>query len=317
MEVTIGIDIGGTNSAYGVVDGDANIIVEGKIPTAKYPDVDDFVEAMSAELNNALKKAGDVKLVGIGIGAPNGNYYKGTIEQAPNLAWKGIVPLADKFKQKFNLPVALTNDANAAAIGEMIYGGGKGMKNFIVLTLGTGLGSGIIVNGELVYGCDGFAGELGHTTVYHDGRECGCGRNGCLETYVSATAIVRTAFDLLADSQKPSKLREIAYKDLTSKDIYDAAMEGDELAQECFEITGEILGNKICDFVAFSSPEAIFLFGGLALAGDILFNPVKKAFDEHVQNIFKGKCKILPSELNDKNGAILGSAALAWKELDS
>lgn len=316
-QVSVGIDIGGTNSAYGVVDQSGEILFQSNAPTADYPDIDGYVKAMAANINEALAQAGDVQCVGIGIGAPNGNYYNGTIEQAPNLAWKGIVPLADKFREYFDVPVIVTNDANAAAIGEMIYGAAKGMKEFIVLTLGTGLGSGIVINGQVVYGHDGFAGELGHTLAVENGRECGCGRKGCLETYVSATGIKRTAFELMATMQSPSALRKIPFDELTSKMIFDAAQAGDQVAKACFEYTGNLFGRKICDFIAFSSPQAIFLFGGLALAGDLIFEPAKRAFDQHVQSIFKGKCQILPSDLNDRNGAVLGSSALVWKEIEN
>jgi len=314
-KVSIGIDIGGTNSAYGIVDKDANVLYSGSFPTKNYPKVNEFVSALGVALRDALKKAGSVELVGIGIGAPNGNFYKGTIEHAPNLDWKGIIPLAELVSKEMGVPAVLTNDANAAAIGEMIYGGARGMKDFIVITLGTGLGSGLVANGELIYGHDGFAGEIGHTIVDINGRTCGCGRKGCLETYASATGIKRTVAELLANSIEPSVLRTIPYNDITAAMISEAAHKGDKIALEAYDYTGKILGIKLADAVAHTSPEAIFLFGGLAKAGDLIFKPTLKYFEENVLVIFKNKIKILPSHLNETNGAILGSAALAWKEL--
>ena len=250
----------------------------------------------------------------MGIGAPNGNYYNGTIEFAPNLEWgrNGVVPLAKLFSDKLGIPVALTNDANAAAIGEMTYGVARGMKNFIVITLGTGVGSGIVVNGQLVYGCDGFAGELGHVIVKENGRQCGCGRKGCLETYCSATGVARSALEFLANSDEPSLLRELDPEKITSYDVAVAAGKGDKIANEIFEFTGKILGEACADFAAFSSPEAFIFFGGLTKAGDLIMNPIKKAYDETVLNIFKGKAKFLVSGLEGSSAAVLGASAVGW-----
>ena len=250
----------------------------------------------------------------MGIGAPNGNYYNGTIEFAPNLEWgrKGVVPLAKLFSDKLGIPVALTNDANAAAIGEMTYGVARGMKNFIVITLGTGVGSGIVINGQLVYGCDGFAGELGHVIVKENGRQCGCGRKGCLETYCSATGVARSAREFLANSDEPSLLRELDPEKITSYDVAVAAGKGDKIANEIFEFTGKILGEACADFAAFSSPEAFIFFGGLTKAGDLIMNPIKKAYDETVLNIFKGKAKFLVSGLEGSSAAVLGASAVGW-----
>ncbi len=315
IEAVIGIDIGGTFTKFGIVDRKGNCYAEGSIPTNSDKNVEDYVSHLSVELKNLLGKHSNLEIKGIGIGVPNGNFYKGTIEHAANLKWKGIVPLVDLFKKHFNLPVVLTNDANAAAIGEMIYGGAKQMRDFIVITLGTGLGSGIVVNGHLVYGHDGFAGEIGHVNVYRDGRTCGCGRKGCLETYVSATGIKRTVFELLAKSTHKSKLRSISFDDLTAEDIAKAANEGDKIAKEAFEITGQILGYKLADSVAHTSPEAFFLFGGLAKAGDLILQPTRKALEENLLPVYKGKIKVLLSEMQEVNAAVLGASALIWSEL--
>ena len=274
------------------------------------------MEAVCAKLIPMIEKHGGVEnFRGMGIGAPNANYYRGTIEQAPNLPWKGIVPLAAMFKEKVGLPVAMTNDANAAALGEMTYGVARGMKNFIMITLGTGVGSGIVVNGQLVYGHDGFAGELGHVCVDRssEARLCGCGRRGCLETYCSATGVARTTREVLAISAEPSLLRELPIEKITSKDVYDAAVKGDKLALEIFQRTGEILGRAITDFIVFSSPEAIVLFGGLTKAGEYIMNPIRETVDAHVMPIFKGKTRILLSELKEADAAVLGASALGWE----
>jgi len=313
-EVVIGIDIGGTNTDFGIVDKDGNILWKGSIKTNQYNEVESFIIDISKIIKTGLKNFSEnYSVKGIGVGAPNGNYFTGNIEFAPNLKWKGIIPLADLLSKELNLPVTLTNDANAAALGEMIYGAAKGMKDFIVITLGTGLGSGIIVNGELLYGHDGFAGELGHTVVFPEGRLCGCGKNGCLETYVSATGIIKTAIEILNNSKEPSLLRNIEKEKLSSKDIFHAAEKADKIALEIFEYTGKILGLKLADAVAFSSPEAIILFGGLANAGKFIFTPTKKYMEYYLLPFFRNKIKLLPSLLNDQNAAILGSAALAWK----
>ena len=313
-----GIDIGGTNSGVGIVDRAGICLAETSIPTnAKEPAgqlVRRLVGAIEA-LQAPLKMTHALK--GIGIGAPSANYYKGTVETPPNLNWPGTTDVVGMFRGAIPVPAAITNDANAAALGEMLFGAGKGVKDFIVITLGTGLGSGLIVNGALVYGHDGFAGELGHTIVDHNGRECGCGRRGCLETYVSAPGICKTVFELFAVRRAESPLRSIAYTDLTSKMISDAAREGDPIALEAFRITGEILGRKLADAVAHTSPSAIILFGGLSSAGDLIFGPTRRAMEEGMLGLFKGKVRLIPSGLSEGNAAILGSAALIWNELEA
>ncbi len=315
--VTLGIDIGGTNTVLGVVDREGNILARNRISTTDYPDIHDYVKALHRALTVALEEAGaGVELRAIGIGAPNGNYYHGTIEYPPNLIWEGVIPLCELMSQYVEVPVVLTNDANAAALGEMIYGGARGMKNFIVYTLGTGLGSGIVINGEVLYGSTGFAGEIGHIIMVPGGRDCGCGRQGCLETYVSATGIVRTVEELLAQRRDPSPLRKVPADELTSKMITDAAKEGDPIALEAFDRTADMLALSIVNAVAFSSPEAIFLFGGLSNAGKYLFEPTEKYVNEKLQTIFKGTVRILPSEIPENHAAILGASALAWKEIE-
>jgi glucokinase len=316
-EVVIGIDIGGTFTKFGIVDRDGNCLKENFTSTDKFSELDVYLEHLHTEIEELINSINnDITIKGVGIGAPNGNYYNGTIEHAPNLNWKGIIPFVERLKEYFpGLPVVLTNDANAAAIGEMIYGGAKGMKDFIVITLGTGLGSGIVVGGNVVYGHDGFAGELGHVNVKHRGRNCGCGKRGCLETYVSATGIKRTVFKLLAERVESSELRDISFNDLTAKMISEAAKKGDKIALEAFQITGRILGVKLADAVACTSPEVIFLFGGLALADNLIFDPTIKNMEENLFPIYKGKVKVLPSQLQDANAAVLGASALAWKEL--
>lgn len=316
-EVVVGIDIGGTFTKFGIVDNNGVCLKDNFTSTDKFNDFDVYLEHLYNEINKLTGSLdSELNIKGVGIGAPNGNYYKGTIEYAPNLNWKGIVPFVEKFQKYFpGIPVVLTNDANAAAIGEMIYGGAKGMKDFIVITLGTGLGSGIVVNGNLVYGHDGFAGELGHLSVKPNGRKCGCGKSGCLETYVSATGIKRTVFKLLAERLEKSELRDISFNDLTSKMIFEAANKGDKIALEAFEITGRILGVKLADAVACTSPEAIFMFGGLAKADKLIFEPTHKSMEENMFPIFRGKVKLLSSQLQDTNAAVLGASALAWKEL--
>lgn len=274
----VGIDIGGTNTVFGIVDARGTIIASSSIKTGAYEDVNDYVDEVCKNLLPLIIANGGVdKIKGIGIGAPNGNYYSGTIEFAPNLPWKGVIPLAAMFEERLGIPTALTNDANAAGIGEMTYGAARGMKDFIMITLGTGVGSGIVINGQMVYGHDGFAGELGHTIIRREnGRLCGCGRHGCLETYCSATGVARSAREFLTKSTEPSLLRDIPAENITSKDVYDAAVKGDKIAQDIFEFTGTILGEALADFIAFSSPEAIVLFGGLAKAGDYIFKLSRK-----------------------------------------
>ncbi len=317
-EIAVGIDIGGTNSRYGVVSESGEVLKHDRFPTRSYPKAEGFVRAISRKIKEILAEFEGYTFKGIGIGAPNGNFFRGTIEQAPNLNWEGVIPFVDQFKKYFSERVVLTNDANAAAIGEMMFGGARVMKDFIVITLGTGLGSGFVVNGDLVYGHDGFAGELGHTFVYLDsGRKCGCGRRGCLETYASAQGIKRTVFELMAENTQISELRDLSYSQMTSEHIYHAAQNGDRIAKQAFDITGHYLGIKLADAVVHTSPEAIFLYGGLAKSGNLILNPTIKAFDDHVMNIFKGKVSIRSSELNGKQGAILGAAALVWKRRKS
>ena len=310
----IGLDLGGTNSEFGIVDKNANIIASTRVKTAGHGDINQYVDDCVAALRPIIEQVGGIeKIHAMGIGAPNGNYYSGSIEFAPNLPWKGKIPLAQMFHERLGIPVRLTNDANAAAIGEMQYGAAKGMQNFIMITLGTGVGSGIVVNGQLVYGCDGFAGELGHVIVERDGRQCGCGRKGCLETYCSATGVARTAREIIEKTDKPTLLREIPLDKIESKDVAIAAGKGDELAKQIFEETGRILGEACANFTAFSSPEAYIFFGGLAKAGDLIMNPIKKAYDEHVLRIFKDKAKFLVSELDGAGAAVLGASALGWE----
>lgn len=310
----VGMDIGGTNTVFGVVDSRGNVLASDSIKTQEHEEIDEYVDAVCKKLIPLLQQFGGAeKFKGMGVGAPNGNYYKGTIEFAPNLPWKGVIPLAAMFEDKLGIPTALTNDANAAAIGEMTYGAARGLRDFIMITLGTGVGSGIVVNGQLVYGHDGFAGELGHVVVERDGRLCGCGRKGCLETYCSATGVARTAREFLVARSEPSSLREIPAEEIVSKDVYDAAIKGDKLALEIFEYTGTILGRALADFIAFSSPEAIILFGGLAKSGDLIMKPIQKAMDENVLKIYAGKTKLLLSQLKDADAAVLGASALGWE----
>lgn len=313
----IGLDLGGTNSVFGIVDQRGNILTTNSIKTQAYKTAEDFVSAGVEALKPIIAKVGGIEQIkAMGIGAPNGNYYRGTIEFAPNVPWghDGVIPLADMFSEKLGIPVGLTNDANAAAIGEMQYGVARGMKNFIMITLGTGVGSGIVVDGHMVYGSDGFAGELGHTIIRREnGRPCGCGRKGCLETYCSATGVARTAREFLATSDEPSLLREMNPEEITSLDVSIAASKGDALAKRIYEFTGQILGEACSDFMAFSSPEAFVFFGGLTKAGDLLMKPLKKAYDENVLKIYKDKAKFLISSLDDASAAVLGASAIGWE----
>lgn len=314
----IGLDLGGTNSVFGIVDSRGEIKATTAIKTQAYGNVEDYVDASVEALRIIIDQVGGIeKIKAMGIGAPNGNYYNGTIEFAPNLKWAhhGVVPLAKMFSERLeNIPVGLTNDANAAAIGEMTYGVARGMKNFIVITLGTGVGSGIVINGQLVYGCDGFAGELGHVIMRREnGRPCGCGRNGCLEAYCSATGVARTARELLAKTEEPSLLRDLNPEEITSLDVSIAAGKGDNLAKRIYEFTGEMLGEACADFAAFSSPEAFIFFGGLTKAGDLIMGPIKRSYDEHVLKIFKGKAKFLISGLDGSSAAVLGASAVGWE----
>ena len=311
----VGIDIGGTNTVFGIVDARGNVIASNSIKTGKHADVNDYIAELKDALNSLIEAHDAIdKIAGIGVGAPNANYFTGMIEDAPNLPWKGKVPLAHLLHEAFGVPVAITNDANAAAIGEMTYGVARGMKDFIMITLGTGVGSGIVVNGQLVYGHDGFAGELGHVIVKpSNGRMCGCGRTGCLEAYCSATGVARTAREFLEIRTEPSKLRDFPIEEITSKDVYDAAMSGDKLAKDVFQYTGDIMGRAFADFIAFSSPEAIVLFGGLARSGELLMKPIKESLDRNILPIFKGKTKLLLSELKESDAAVLGASALGWE----
>jgi len=313
----IGLDLGGTNSVFGIVDARGEIKATTAIKTGGFTSAESYVDASVEALQPIIEQVGGIeKIKAMGIGAPNGNYYNGTIEFAPNLPWAhdGIVPLADMFSKKLGVPVALTNDANAAAIGEMVYGVARGMKNFIVITLGTGVGSGIVVNGQLLYGSDGFAGELGHVTMVRgaEGRPCGCGRTGCLEAYCSATGVARTARELLAKTERPSLLRELNPEDITSLDVSIAASKGDELANEIYEFTGKMLGEACADFAAFSSPEAFIFFGGMTKAGELIMKPIREAYDKQVLKIFKGKAKFLVSGLDGASAAVLGASAVGW-----
>ena len=312
----IGLDLGGTNSVFGIVDSRGEIKATTAIKTASNT-VEEYVDRAIEALNVIIEQVGGIETIkAMGIGAPNGNFYSGSIEFAPNLSWAhdGKVPLAKLFSERLNnIPVGLTNDANAAAIGEMAYGVARGMKNFIVITLGTGVGSGIVINGQVVYGCDGFAGELGHVPVRReDGRSCGCGRTGCLETYCSATGVARTAREFLQNSDEDSLLRELNPEDITSLDVSIAASKGDKLAKRVYDFTGEMLGEACADFAAFSSPEAFIFFGGLTKAGDLLMEPLKRSFDEHVLKIYKNKAKFLISGLEGSSAAVLGASAVGW-----
>ena len=311
----IGIDIGGTNTVFGVVDKRGHIIAKDSIKTAIHKEINSYVDCLSEAVQKIITQVGGASNIkGIGVGAPNGNFFTGCIEFAPNLPWKGMIPLAQMLTDRLNIPVALTNDANAAAIGEMTYGAARGMKDFIVITLGTGVGSGIVVNGQLVYGHDGFAGELGHTTIRRvNGRQCGCGRKGCLETYTSATGVARSAREFLETKKDPSILRNLNPEEITSKDVAEAAQQGDELAKEIFEYTGQILGEAFADFIAFSSPESIILFGGLTKAGSLIFDPVKKNMEMNLLPIYQNKVKLLMSELKESDAAVLGASALGWE----
>ena len=314
-DIVLGVDIGGTNTKLGYVDRQGQCIADAVMPTRSDEPPEIFFRRLHEQAEQLWNPLGaSHRLLGIGIGAPNANYYKGTIEHPPNLSWEWV-DIRAQLSPYYQVPIAATNDANAAALGEMLFGSAKGMRDFIVITLGTGLGSGIVVNGEMVYGFSGFAGEIGHTIVDPAGRACGCGRRGCLEVYVSATGLRLTVVELLARSDAPSPLRELAFEALTSRLIFEAARKGDPIALEGFELTGDLLGRKLADAVAFTSPEAIFLFGGLAASGDLLFNPVRRALEKNLLNIYCGTVKLLPSGIPAGKAAILGASALIWKEL--
>ena len=316
-DCVIGIDIGGTTTCFGFVDRKGGLVSEATLDT----EANQSADALVSRLYDAIEKQRaslppQTKLSGIGIGAPNANYHRGTVENPPNLNWGASVNLAELFRQRYDLPVAITNDANAAAIGEMLFGGARGRKHVIVITLGTGLGSGIIANGELLYGTDGFAGELGHTTVDPEGRHCACGKQGCLETYVSATGLCRTVSELLGQRREPSQLRDMSFNRLTSKQVYEAACMDDQIALAAFDRTARVLGMKLADAVAHTGPEAIFLSGGLATAGDLLITPTRRYLEEFLFTPYMGKVKLLRSQLPEGSGAVLGAAALAWHEVD-
>ena len=314
--LAIGIDIGGTGTKYGIVDRHGNVLFSGEMSTKKHKEIDTFIEELYESMQPLIEKAGGIgSMRGIGMGAPNGNYYSGTIEYAPNLPWKGIIPLAKLVSDKFKVPVTLTNDANAAAIGEMMYGAAKGMKDFIMITLGTGVGSGIVANGQLIYGHDGFAGELGHTIVIPDGRmHEGTGKRGSLESYASATGVRLTTLEVLENSNEESILRGVDKDKLDAKVVYEAAIKGDKLALEIFEFTGKILGLALANAVMFSSPEAIILFGGLTKSGDLILKPTRKHMEENLIQVFQNKVKILVSHLKESDAAILGASALVWEK---
>jgi glucokinase len=314
-QLVVGIDVGGQTSKLGVVDARGTVLAQTVIRTDTYSDVAPYIVELAEAVNKVIKEAGaEGKIRGVGVGAPNGNYYTGAIESAPNLPWAhDKVEFAKLLSEALGgLPVALTNDANAAAVGEMTYGAARGMKNFIMITLGTGVGSGIVINGEVVYGHDGFAGELGHTSaVRNNGRACGCGKTGCLEAYASATGVARTAREWLELTDEPSLLRNL--DTIASKDVFEAAQEGDKLALKIFEFTGKILGRSFADFIAFSAPEAIVLFGGLARAKEFLLAPMEEAMNANVLPLWRNKVKIVFSQLKESDAAILGASALAWE----
>ncbi|KJJ86931.1 glucokinase [Prevotella intermedia ZT] len=314
----IGLDLGGTNSVFGIVDQRGQVLATTSIKTQSYKIVEDFVDAGIEVLKPIIAKVGGISQIkAMGIGAPNGNFYRGTIENAANLVWAhdSVVPLADMFSKRLDIPVGLTNDANAAAIGEMQYGVARGMKDFIMITLGTGVGSGIVVNGQMVYGSDGFAGELGHVIMVRgeEGRSCGCGRKGCLEAYCSATGVARTAREFLQKTKAPSLLRDINPEEITSLDVSIAAGKGDKMALDIFAFTGDMLGAACADFANFSSPEAFVFFGGLTKAGDLLMNPIKAAYAKYVLPTYRDNVKFLVSSLDDAAAAVLGASAIGWE----
>ena len=318
QQLALGIDIGGTGTKFGIVDRNGNILFSSEISSRNHAEVEGFIDELYDNLHPMIERAGGTgRIKGVGVGAPNGNYYTGTVEYAPNLPWRGIIPLAKMIEGKFKLPVVLTNDANAAAIGEMMYGAAQGLKDFIMITLGTGVGSGIVANGHLIYGHDGFAGELGHTIIIPNGRlHEGTGKRGSLESYASATGVRLTALEMLENSTEPSLLRKIPADQINSLKVFEAAVEGDELAKKIFEFTGEILGLALANFVMFSSPEAIILFGGLTKAGDLILKPTRENMEANVIQVFQNKVKILVSHLKEADAAILGASALAWEIQD-
>ena len=311
----IGIDMGGTNTAFGLVDARGTVLASSSIKTAKHADINDYIAELHEAIMRLVEENNAVdKINGIGIGAPNACYYTGVIADGVNLPWPTPIPLADLITEKFGIPCVITTDANAAAIGEMTYGVARGMKDFIMITLGTGVGSGIVINGQVVYGHDGFAGELGHVIMKRtNGRMCGCGRSGCLEAYCSTTGVTRTAREFLEIRTEDSLLRNIPIDEITSKDVYDCAVQDDKLAKEIFEYTGTILGEALADFCTFSSPEAFVLFGGLTKSGELIMKPVREAYEKNVMTRFKGKAKIVLSEMKESDAAVLGASALGWE----
>lgn len=314
-KLVVGIDIGGTLTKVGIADRSGDVLGNTQFSTQDFTELPDFQREMVSQIKTLEEGISEpYEILGIGIGAPNANVYRGTIEYAANLAWKGIVPFVDELKKLVDLPIKITNDANAAALGEKIYGNAEGMKDFIVITLGTGLGSGIVSNGKMIYGHDAMAGELGHVAINHDGRWTGLGRRGGLEAYVSSTGLKRTIFQLLAETMEETPFRDIAYNDLHGEYITKRAEEGDPIAIEAYDRTGKILGQQLANFVAFSHPEAFFLLGGLAKSGKWIFEPTQKYLDQYILPFYKGKVKLLPSGMTGKNAAILGAAALIWDE---
>lgn len=318
-DIAIGIDIGGTFTKFGLVDEEGNVHAENAIATYKHENPQSFIKVLFTELEILLSPfSSEFKLRGVGIGAPNANAHAGTIEHAPNLRWKGVVPFREMMQPYFSgLPIYLTNDANAAALGEWVFGAAKGKKDFLVVTLGTGLGSGFVVNGQLLLGHDGFAGELGHVTAIPGGRQCNCGKKGCLETYVSAPGIRRTLMELSATMIEESPLRDLSFIKLSSKDITEQAGKGDPLAVAAFEYTGKILGAALANACAITSPSDIYLFGGLAKSGELLLEPTRRHFEENLLPIYKGKVQVQSSGLSDKSAAILGAASLVWTGLST
>ncbi|MEQ9289995.1 MAG: ROK family protein [Cyclobacteriaceae bacterium] len=319
QKVTIGIDIGGTGTKFGLVNMEGKVLFHDKIDTADYKKFDEYIDALSTKIKTTMAgHLADHELIGIGVGAPNGNYFTGTVSYAPNLPWKGVLPISDSLTEKFGVPTVVSNDANAAAVGEHVFGGAKKMKDFIMVTLGTGLGSGFVSNGQLVIGHDALAGEMGHIAVkYGRGRSCKCGKKGCLETYVSATGINRTIFKLLVDSHEDSVFRGVTFNELTTKEISQAADNGDKIAIEAFRYTGKVLGAKLADMVTIFNPEAIFLFGGLSQAGDHIFKPTIRYMEKNLMKIYKDKVQVLPSELGSQGAPIIGAASLVWSKLKS
>ena len=312
----LGLDMGGTNSVLGIVDARGQVISRISIKTQQYKDINVYVDTMYEEATKIVDPIGGFEMIrGIGAGAPNANYYTGNIEQAPNLPWKGIVPFAELLSKRFGMPAHITNDANAAAMGEMIYGAARGMKDLIMITLGTGVGGGVVVDGKVLYGHDGFAGELGHVTVDYseNARMCGCGHKGHLEAYASATGVARTAKEIVTTTKKKTLLRDLDPDQITSKDVFDAAEKGDVVAKEIFDYTGMMLGRAFADFIHFSAPEAIILFGGLTKAGKYILDPVVKAMNDNVMTIWKDKVKVMFSDLKEADAAVLGASALAWE----